>query len=64
MEIKNIFENNVTNMRPTATNIAANVPAFLSKLWKMVNDPDTDHLITWSPVRCYSFMSYTIKRSM
>lgn len=49
MEIKNIFENNVTNMRPTATNIAANVPAFLSKLWKMVNDPDTDHLITWSP---------------
>ncbi|XP_022914900.1 heat shock factor protein 1 isoform X2 [Onthophagus taurus] len=25
-----------------------NVPAFLSKLWRMVNDPTTDKLIAWS----------------
>ena len=23
------------------------VPPFLAKLWKMVNDPETDNLITW-----------------
>ena len=27
--------------------LASNVPAFLAKLWKMVDDPDTDHLIAW-----------------
>lgn len=27
-----------------------NVPAFLTKLWDMVNDPKTDDLICWSPV--------------
>lgn len=26
----------------------ANVPAFLAKLWKMVDDPSTNHLISWS----------------
>ncbi|XP_044764819.1 heat shock factor protein isoform X2 [Coccinella septempunctata] len=26
-----------------------NVPAFLTKLWKMVSDSKTDHLICWSP---------------
>lgn len=25
-----------------------NVPAFLTKLWKMVDDPGTDTLISWS----------------
>lgn len=35
-------------MRPKPNNIAANIPAFLSKLWKIVNDPDIDHLICWS----------------
>lgn len=33
-------------MQPHGEN-ALNVPAFLSKLWKMVNDPTTDHLISW-----------------
>jgi len=27
---------------------AGNIPAFLAKLWKMVNNPDIDHLICWS----------------
>lgn len=29
----------------------SNVPAFLTKLWTLVSDPDTDALICWSPVR-------------
>uniref|UniRef100_A0A8U7NZY9 Uncharacterized protein n=1 Tax=Corvus moneduloides TaxID=1196302 RepID=A0A8U7NZY9_CORMO len=29
---------------------ASNVPAFLTKLWTLVEDPDTDALICWSPV--------------
>jgi len=28
--------------------VASNVPAFLGKLWKMVDDTETDHLISWS----------------
>lgn len=28
----------------------SNVPAFLTKLWTLVEDPDTDALICWSPV--------------
>ena len=27
---------------------AGNVPAFLAKLWKMVDNPETDALIGWS----------------
>lgn len=27
-----------------------NVPAFLTKLWTLVEDPDTSHLICWSAV--------------
>ncbi len=29
---------------------ASNVPAFLTKLWTLVEDPDTNHLICWSTV--------------
>ncbi|KAJ8955404.1 hypothetical protein NQ318_003502 [Aromia moschata] len=35
-------------MQPIGEN-TANIPAFLGKLWKMVNDPNTNHLICWSP---------------
>ncbi|KAG9355415.1 hypothetical protein JZ751_000253 [Albula glossodonta] len=28
----------------------SNVPAFLTKLWTLVEDPETDSLICWSPV--------------
>ena len=28
-----------------------NVPAFLTKLWRLVDDPSTDDLISWSRVR-------------
>ncbi|CAG9855498.1 unnamed protein product [Phyllotreta striolata] len=34
-------------MQPFGENMS-NIPAFLGKLWKMVNDPNTDHLICWS----------------
>ena len=27
--------------------VTSNVPAFLAKLWKMVDDPETNHLIEW-----------------
>nr|CAD7204702.1 unnamed protein product [Timema douglasi] len=31
--------------------IGTNVPAFLAKLWKIVDDPETNELICWSPIR-------------
>lgn len=33
---------------------ASNVPAFLTKLWTLVEDPDTNHLICWSAVSTWS----------
>lgn len=33
---------------PSAPQSTVNVPAFLAKLWKMVDDPTTDGLISWS----------------
>lgn len=36
------------NMR-SVVEIGASVPAFLGKLWKLVNDSETNHLISWSP---------------
>lgn len=35
------------------------IPAFLAKLWKLVNDPETDELISWNHVSscpCFQFM--------
>lgn len=51
-------------MQPHGEN-ALNVPAFLSKLWKMVNDPTTDHLISWGQVmltlfQCFTFVTYVV----
>lgn len=36
--------------------IGATVPAFLGKLWKLVNDTETNHLISWSPVSIFVFV--------
>uniref|UniRef100_A0A672Y3G4 Heat shock transcription factor 4 n=1 Tax=Sphaeramia orbicularis TaxID=375764 RepID=A0A672Y3G4_9TELE len=33
----------------------SNVPAFLTKLWTLVEDPDTNHLICWSAVNWNQF---------
>ncbi|XP_063973351.1 heat shock factor protein 4-like isoform X2 [Diachasmimorpha longicaudata] len=33
----------------TVAELETNVPAFLGKLWKLVEDPETDDLICWSP---------------
>lgn len=30
---------------------SSNVPAFLTKLWTLVEDPDTNPLICWSKVQ-------------
>uniref|UniRef100_A0A803VHG8 Uncharacterized protein n=1 Tax=Ficedula albicollis TaxID=59894 RepID=A0A803VHG8_FICAL len=43
---------------PCALGVGAgpsNVPAFLTKLWTLVEDPDTDALICWSPVSSRRF---------
>jgi len=34
----------------TISDLNAGVPAFLAKLWKLVEDPETNDLICWSPV--------------
>lgn len=35
----------------------SNVPAFLTKLWTLVEDPDTDPLICWSKVPELAWLS-------
>ncbi|XP_026472573.1 heat shock factor protein-like isoform X2 [Ctenocephalides felis] len=32
----------------SVTEFGSTVPAFLGKLWRLVEDPETDHLISWS----------------
>lgn len=34
----------------TMDGYSSNVPAFLTKLWTLVEDPETNHLICWSTV--------------
>lgn len=43
------------------SNYASNVPAFLTKLWTLVEDPDTNHLICWSAVSQNSDHSLTLR---
>ncbi|XP_072757190.1 heat shock factor protein isoform X2 [Anoplolepis gracilipes] len=33
----------------TVTELGTGVPAFLAKLWRLVEDPETDNMICWSP---------------
>lgn len=35
------------------TEVGSNVPAFLAKLWKLVEDAEFDELICWSEVRYF-----------
>lgn len=37
----------------TIPELGTSVPAFLAKLWKLVEDSDTDDLICWSPVSTF-----------
>lgn len=39
------------------SDFGTSVPAFLAKLWKLVEDPKTDDLICWSPVSIYLYLS-------
>lgn len=33
-----------------------NIPAFLTKLWTLVEDKKYDELIAWDPVRFYKYL--------
>lgn len=37
---------------------SSNVPAFLTKLWTLVEDPETNHLICWSAVSTANARGY------
>lgn len=39
-------------------NVPTKIPHFVLKIWKMVNDPSTDHLISWSKVYIYYTLYY------
>lgn len=41
-------------MYAAVENNSGNVPAFLVKLWTLVEDPSTDELIHWDAVSCFS----------
>ena len=36
---------------------SSNVPAFLSKLWMLVEEESTDELICWDPVSMMTFLT-------
>ena len=40
----------LASMENRTLTVSSGVPAFLAKLWKLVEDPLSDHLISWSPV--------------
>lgn len=43
--------NNDNSIRPKMLSAnSSSVPAFLAKLWRLVDDPHTNHLIFWSKV--------------
>ena len=43
------YLNLLLQVRDIIPQVISNVPAFLNKLWKMVDDPSTNHLISWNP---------------
>ena len=49
------------SMENSQATISTGVPAFLAKLWKLVEDPQSNHLISWSPVSSI-FASFGLSR--
>ena len=47
----------------TVAEVGNGVPAFLAKLWKLVEDPETNNLICWSPVS-YLLFIYLFTREL
>ena len=52
------------NVSPNGTNsngnyeyTTTNIPAFLSKLWTLVEDPKYDQLIAWDPVSLFNSLT-------
>ena len=45
-----VIRGTLSSMENRTLTISSGVPAFLAKLWKLVEDPSSDHLISWSPV--------------
>ena len=41
-----------------SSNIHSNVPAFLVKLWKLVEDPQYDEHISWNKARLFENRDY------
>lgn len=41
-------------VQENATGSGSNVPAFLMKLWTLVENPLTDHLISWDSVSVFA----------
>lgn len=52
-------ENRSRAMHPVAE-MGTSVPAFLGKLWRLVEDPETDDLICWSPVSVLFFFFFLL----
>ena len=46
----------------TFSETGAGVPAFLAKLWRLVDDPDTNNLITWNKVSLILKLLYIFTR--
>ncbi|CAB3989399.1 heat shock factor 1 isoform X3 [Paramuricea clavata] len=43
-----VIRGTLLSMENRTFTISSGVPAFLAKLWKLVDDPSSDHLISWS----------------
>ena len=56
MDVKPKLQNlNIVGEAAPAGAIPGNVPAFLMKLWRLVEDRQLDDIISWSQVcRCFS----------
>jgi hypothetical protein len=52
-----VIRGTLLSMENRTFTISSGVPAFLAKLWKLVDEPSSDHLISWSQVSFYSKLS-------